>query len=842
MGVVGGMSNDLNYPYLLAVHTLCIDGQLHQNELLFLQSLAQNIGVDPTTEEAAELILAQADNHLNLDAVIQQITPEQRHRALSLAALAAQFDGAFDRTEQKLLEKLRLQWKISDDLFAPMQDLAHKEVKRLIADLKTSSRGEVSTGAKVLSGLEAVLGKTVVDRVVNSLGTESLKERIQDYRIEALLSGPKYDKAIAECRDVGLRDIEVADTCLHATAKALQEIGVELDSKITEINTRIGDKPAQAAREALRSMKDDRAEIERVINQELLEFQELQIKKRRAMNFYTIAFMGRSKAGKSTLHAVVTGGGWDHIGVGRQNTTRLNRVYEWHNIRIIDTPGIATPGGEELEKVAESIIDEADLICLVVTNNNQQTSEFEFLKQLRDKGKPLLVLLNVKEDLSHPVRLKRFLEKPDQAFSDEKDRLGGHIDRIRRDAAEHYGASNFPIIPVQLLAAQIAQQQPEHEHAETLMKASRLQHFLDSVRLSLLDEGLLRRSQNLLGSTVADIERPCRDVKTRSEFYLDFSKQIRDRARESAQRLKKAQEDHERQLEQALRAVFAELQREVPDFAEAHWDDSESNLNEAWSDQIRRFGMEKKINGALEKSISTFSDDMKDLLAEVNQEINLQRKLTYASKKLDEQDSSVWVGKSLQWGSSVAGLALGVAALANWWNPVGWTAAVVWGAVAIVGVISSFFESKASKRRKAVAKISSALESQIEKQEKQIVEAALKHFSVQCLAGAAAVQEYFRLSADGLAFVGQALGRGAEILHEQSSILNTHFAARILDFAGNSPSESSAQALRVQIHEVHRKVGESIDIEVSPKMRMPKDLNVIESVIQEKITLQKAGA
>ena len=624
----------------------------------------------------------------------------------------------------------------------------------------------------------------------------------------------------------------------YTTAKALQEIGAELDSKIAEINTKIGDKPAQAAREALRSMKDDRAEIERVINQELQEFHELQIKKRRAMNFYTIAFMGRSKAGKSTLHAVVTGGGWDQIGVGRQNTTRLNRVYEWHNIRIIDTPGIATPGGEELEKVAESIIDEADLICFVVTNNNQQTSEFEFLKQLRNKGKPLLVLLNVKEDLSHPVRLKRFLDKPDQAFSDDKDRLGGHIDRIRRDAAEHYGTSNFPIIPVQLLAAQIAQQQPDHEHAETLMKASRLQHFLDSVRLSLLNEGLLRRSQNLLGSTVADIERPCRDVKTRSDFYLNFARQIRDRAQESAQRLKKAQEDHARQLEQDLRGVFAALQREVPDFAEDHWDDSEGDLNEAWSDKLRRFGMEKKINDLQEKAIAAFSDDMKDLLAEVSQEINLQRKLSYTSKTLDEQDSSVWLGKSLQWGSSLAGLGLAVAALANWWNPAGW----VWGAVAVVGFIASLFESKASKRRKAVSKISSALESQIEKQEKQVVDAALKHFREQCLAGATAVQDYFQLSADGLAFVGQTLDRGAETLQKQSGILNTHFAARILDFAGNAPSESSAQALRAQIHEVRRKVGERIDIEVSSKLRTPKNLNIIESVIQEKITLQKAGA
>ncbi|WP_228029169.1 hypothetical protein, partial [Vibrio parahaemolyticus] len=85
----------------------------------------------------------------------------------------------------------------------------------------------------------------------------------------------------------------------------------------------------------------------------------------------------------------------------------------------------------------------------------------------------------------------------------------------------------------------------------------------------------------------------------------------------------------------------------------------------------------------------------------------------------------------------LAGLGMAVAALANWWNPAGW----VWGAVAVVGFIASLFESKASKRRKAVSKISGALESQIEQQERQIVDAALKHFKEQCQAGAAAVQD-----------------------------------------------------------------------------------------------------
>jgi GTP-binding protein EngB required for normal cell division len=830
------MSNNLNYPYLLAAHTVCVNGQLHQNELKLLQWLAKELDVDDKTETAAEFILAQTDDHPDLESVLQGITPEQQPTALSMAMLASHFDGVLDRAEQRFLERIKQQWLVSDELYAQIQECAEKEAQRLLANLKTATHSEISSGAKIFSSLEAVLGQGVVDRVIDTLGTASMKERIQDYRIEALLSGPKYDKAIEECREVGLRDIEVADTCLHATAQTLKQIGVELHSKIAEIQAQIGGKPAQAAREALRSMHEDCNEIDHLINQELQELQELQAKKRRAMNFYTIAFMGRSKAGKSTLHAVVTGGGWDQIGVGRQNTTRLNRVYEWHNIRIIDTPGIATPGGEGLEKVAESIIDEADLICFVVTNNNQQASEFEFLKHLRKKGKPLLVLLNVKEDLSHPVRLKRFLKEPELAFSDNKDRLGGHIDRICRDAKEHYGTDKFPIIPVQLLAAQIAQQQPEHEHAETLMKASRIQNFLDSVRLSLLNEGLVRRSQNLLGSTVADIERLFHILKERADFYLDFSTQIRKRAAESTQRLRKAQENHARQLEQDLRAVFAALHREVPDFAEDHWDDSETQLNKAWAEKIRRFDMEKKIQNAQEKAVVAFSSDITDLLDEVGRELILNRRLIFNTDTLSEQDSSAWVQQASKWGGSILGI-VGTVLLLNS-NPIGW---VVTGASIVLGILSAIFESKASKRRKAVAKISSSLESQIEKQEKQIVETALKHFRDQCTAGAEAVQDYFRLSADGLAFVGQALGRGAEILQTQSNILNTHFAARILDFASNAPSESSAQALRAQIRAVNRKIGERIDINMSHKIRPPKNLSDIESVIQEKINLQLIG-
>lgn len=45
--------------------------------------------------------------------------------------------------------------------------------------------------------------------------------------------------------------------------------------------------------------------------------------KKSSLDYFTIAFMGKTKAGKSTLHSILTEQGWDAIGVGKQRTTRF---------------------------------------------------------------------------------------------------------------------------------------------------------------------------------------------------------------------------------------------------------------------------------------------------------------------------------------------------------------------------------------------------------------------------------------------------------------------------------------------------------------------------------------
>ena len=118
-----------------------------------------------------------------------------------------------------------------------------------------------------------------------------------------------------------------------------------------------------------------------------------------------------------------------------KRTTRYNRSYFWKNIRIIDTPGVASgeKEGANDTAIASSVIDESDVICYIVTNDSIQESEFSFLKQIREKNKPVIIVLNVKENLENESRFNLFLKDPNKWHErkDEKS-IQGHIERLNR--------------------------------------------------------------------------------------------------------------------------------------------------------------------------------------------------------------------------------------------------------------------------------------------------------------------------------------------------------------------------------------------------------------------------
>lgn len=311
--------------------------------------------------------------------------------------------------------------------------------------------------------------------------------------------------------------------------------------------------------------------------------------------------MGKTKAGKSTLHAIITGDGWEAIGVGKQRTTRFNRVYEWKNIRIIDTPGIGAPGGKTDEEIAEDVIEESDVICYVVTNDSIQETEFKFLQLLKEKAKPLIILLNVKNNLRDSRRLEHFLANPEKLFAvDGQSNLGGHIERIRRYAKQNYANDYFEIIPVMLLAAQMSRE-PEHEEIkDQLFQASQMQKFLDSIRLSLVEYGKIRRSQTLLGSTVGSIDKPNQWVIQQEQVYQQLVTTLKDKHKTVRKDIQKAVRDNQQYLLQQIEAIFQDTFNSIPSFAEEFWDANDSRLNQGWEQKLKSIRFEARIKAAYE--------------------------------------------------------------------------------------------------------------------------------------------------------------------------------------------------------------------------------------------------
>ena len=247
-------------------------------------------------------------------------------------------------------------------------------------------------------------------------------------------------------------------------------------------------------------------------------------------------------------------------------------------------------------KVELLIVDEADVICYVVTNDSIQETEFKFLEQLKEKAKPLIILLNLKNNIRDSRRLQHFLKNPDKLFAkDGKSGIDGHIDRIRRYAKQHYANDYFDIVPVMLLAAQLSSEAEHQKDRDKLYNASRIQDFLDSIRESLIKYGTIRRSQTFLGSTVGAIQQPDKWISEQKQSYKKFSNTLKSKRETIGEDIRKAQRDSCKFLEQEIAATFEDVINSISAFAENHWEADEQKLNRAWKQQIKAIKLEKRL-------------------------------------------------------------------------------------------------------------------------------------------------------------------------------------------------------------------------------------------------------
>lgn len=635
--------------------------------------------------------------------------------ALVLGLKIAYSDGYFDPAEEKMFDDFLNCTDFDKTRFHTLKRKIDDE--NLIFDFE-----QLQEYSKFENVIKSLLYKA------SKVTSGKLQDRIKSEYNRFLLNGPEYKEAIIKSYEVAKEDLEVSRKYISENNERLNHFTSQIQE--FEISKKSSSHYDNEFQKELDGFINQVKENFTALLDQLKEHNSRTLhKKERAINYYTIAFIGKTKAGKSTLHTIMTGTGDEFIGKGQQRTTRYNRVYEWDNIRIIDTPGIGAPGGKTDEDIAKSIIEEADLICYVLKNDSQQESEFKFLKTIRDNNKPIVILLNVKENISNEKRMERFLKEPDKWFTrkDHKS-IDGHINRIRDYAKQYYKNDYFDIYPVQLLSAQLSMDNQYRKNHRTLYDASRIQEFLDSIRIQVIEQGIIKRSQNILDGTTNILVKELSEISKRILEARQLTEKLEKNKNRAVSEIKKNFDRHCSHIENEMKSAYSNLkQKHVVSFANSNFTTKKKIINDKWQDYIRSIDFEGNINRIIKKTMSQYQMDFEEALNEFQEDMSFSMNQSLGKMEIDK--SGIFNFKRL--GSILGELAMLTGSIflviAGLSTPVGWVLTGI-GAVLTIGS-NLFLKNKEDRVDEAKKKIVDSLISQIEKSESKIIEKTLTDFT-----------------------------------------------------------------------------------------------------------------
>ncbi|ACB51274.1 unknown [Crocosphaera subtropica ATCC 51142] len=790
--LINGNAQKLDYSFLLLTHLMCADQQIHNKEWQYLKQVENTLMVSVFTKEEQDKIITQDETMLSVETVAQKIAKTEYDSLIKQLVQFAHIDDFYAPSERKMIETIRKMWGLSQ-----------RQVKYL----------ELNQSLQKMTPLAPI---------------KHSKKKIN--------LGDDYTKALKQCAKVANQDFSLTKKYLKETKIILEVLEKTIIRQLDYHKNHNSQFKNETYKDILKQLEATQQSLNTEINKQIDQAIDSLHAKERSLKYFTIAFMGRTKAGKSTLHAVMTGEGWEAIGVGKQRTTRLNRVYELSDIRIIDTPGIGAPGGKSDEEIAQSVIDEADVICYVVTNDSIQETEFEFLKQLKEKSKPLIVLLNLKDNVKDSRRLQRFLKNPDKLFKKEgNDGIAGHISRIRRYAKEHYSNDYFPIIPVMLLAAQISKEIEDKQQAEQLFKASRIDDFFTAIRESIIDYGSIRRSQTLLGSTVGNIEQPNQWIKKELESYQNLTNTLKDQSVNVQKNIKQAQKDSRLLLKQRIDETFETAIQTIPSFAEDYWNADADTLQREWARKMNQIKLDKRVENSYKEAGQQFNEVVKDILDEVEQELILMSNLNGHKFKFSQQDSNDFWRMALKFGGGL--LAVGAGLVALFFPPF----AVILGGVAfgggILNALGGFMKSKSEKRKKAVNNISDNLRSQLKEQQEETVEKMCNEFDTNCLKLKQTINTYFKNYFEIFKELYECFILRNKDLFENCDSLNCAYSKRIIDYSRQKYEPLTENNINKIIVKVDRKFGDEIKIQTQHFLNLKVNQSQLEQILQEKISI-----
>lgn len=743
--------------YLLGCYMVIVDKEINQMEVDVLDNYLPLSKEDELYHQRMQ-IFSDDEERMKLKDLLDKLvmanySVAQKTEIATLLARIAYGDDYMATSELELLNKVGKLLKL--------------DIGKIIEETQSESNGRIASSQ--LSSLKRFVGK--MENTIYQSFANSDKKSV----VDMMLGGLGYSASIAQITEDAEKD-------LARVTRIIDDLNGMLNEEYNHLAT-IKPSSKKVSKEVLKIeeiIQGIRGSFNEIIDNSLTSNREVLDKKRRNIRYFTIAFMGRTKAGKSTLHKVITQQENDDIGVGKLRTTRYNRSWYWNKLRIVDTPGIGAPGGEADTEIAKSIIDEADVVCYVVTSDSIQETEFDFFSTIKERNKPLYIILNVKSNLNQAIRLKRFIANPnDWRLGDGPQSIKGHIERIHDKLDGKYNMDAVRIIPIHLLAAQIALSgEQDSKTSKVLFEASNISEFTNSVKKEVQLSGSLKKSLSVIDGTSYQINTIWHKI------YADLKS-----LKEGNEVLKKKQaknytffKNELTQVEQYLKTIFQgtrdDLHNRASTFASEHYDDEEAG--KAWSNDA----VVKSINKRLEQQIQERFNDLNEKIKSELEEMIMDMRISLATNNIGSNVS----GESVTNTRLAANVFVSVISATLFvWNPLGWSVAVL----AVVGIIGSFlsslFTSKSEKIRKATDKLRKQLydsiDSGIDKNLKQVLENTRKSINDTYKSIDSVLKAYTKNADD----IITDMDRLVKQVQEKENAINSLVSLRILDFVGKNP-------------------------------------------------------
>ena len=513
-------------------------------------------------------------------------------------------------------------------------------------------------------------------------------------------------KVLTECHEAARRGYELASD----EKKVLDGILQSAEDKVRETALEYKISPCEVVGIG-ETLEGQLAEIQGAVDDLRMSFAEDLEVLERDLDKFSVTLFGRTMAGKSTLMEVLTEGDGSAIGMGAQRTTRDIRRYEWNGLAVTDVPGIGAYEGEEDTRLAFDAAKTADLIVFLLTDDAPQAVEADCFRQVKDLGKPVIVIMNVKVSVDSGKSLKLIERDMNRAFDFSR------IEEIRRQFcrfAEPFGQdwSQVPFVAAHLKAAYEAVRCAKEGNAEQAEFWTRMSR-IDDLK-SLICEEVEVRGRYIRVKTFADIIanpmiEALSELDWQSRMNVSQGKVIADKKHALEKRKESFVKEGRKRIESFMMRLKTELRTDIAVFAEDHYNDKMADL--AWGDIIRSKNiegrcrellddMEAEVDGIIQETMREMASELKYVSVDAVSRNFLTPALVDAKRIVS------WTSLVVGGGGTVAAMILTFAGVEAAAGPVGWIAA----GIGLAGGISLLFiESRGDKLAKARARLEKEL-------------------------------------------------------------------------------------------------------------------------------------